>query len=121
MTEFGAPAAPYAVRNEEMNPARRHTSSRQHPAETATNASILLPSAVVFFEICSEITEVETFATGASIRELPRLRKMYGKGAQTKGDCSRAAAQWYDTPAELHWYEATGIGKKDFKIKRFVD
>jgi len=38
----------------------------------------------VFFEIVGPITDIETFATGPSIRELPRLRKLYGKGRWRK-------------------------------------
>jgi hypothetical protein len=77
----------------------------------------------VFFEICGGLADVETFATGSSIRELPRLRKLYGKGRWRK----RKAFADVRLPngrirrAELHWCEATGIGKKEFKIKRFVD
>jgi hypothetical protein len=41
-------------------------------------------SAEVFFEICGQIADVETFAAGASIREIPRLRKFYGPGRRRK-------------------------------------
>jgi hypothetical protein len=41
--------------------------------------------------------------------------------AETKGVRRGETAEWYDTKVELHWYEASGIGKKEFKIKRFVD
>jgi len=78
---------------------------------------------VVFFEIRGEIAEVETFAVGASIRELPRLRKIYGKGRwrKRKGIAPVKLPNGTIRQAELHWYEASGIGKKEFKIKRFVD
>jgi hypothetical protein len=77
----------------------------------------------VFFEICGELSEVETFATGKSIRELPRLRKLYGKGRwrKRKGFAEVRLQNGTMRKAELPWYEASGIGKKEFKIKRFVD
>jgi hypothetical protein len=78
---------------------------------------------VVWFEICSDLADVETFAAGASIRELPRLRKIYGKGRwrKRKGLAAVKLPGGTIRQAELHWYEASGIGKKEFKIKRFVD
>jgi hypothetical protein len=77
----------------------------------------------VFFEICGETTDVETFAIGKAIRELPRLRKLYGKGRwrKRKGVASVKLPNGTIRTAELHWYEASGIGKKEFKIKRFMD
>jgi hypothetical protein len=77
----------------------------------------------VFFEICGELAAVETFATGKSIRELPRLRKIYGNGRwrKRKGFADVRLANGTIRKAELHWYEASGIGKKEFKVKRFVD
>jgi hypothetical protein len=77
----------------------------------------------VFFEISGEFTEVETFATGKAIRELPRLRKAYGKGRwrKRKGFVDVKLSNGTMRKAELHWYEASGIGKKELKIKRFVD
>jgi len=77
----------------------------------------------VFFEICGPITGAETFATGHSIRELPRLRKLHGQGRwrKRKGVALVRLANGTIRQAELHWYEASGIGKKEFKIKRFVD
>lgn len=77
----------------------------------------------MFFEIRGEITEAETFATGRSIRELPRLRKLYGKGRwrKRKGIATVELPNGTIRRAELHWYEASGIGKREFKIKRFMD
>jgi len=77
----------------------------------------------VFFKILGPITEAETFATGPSIRELPRLRKLYGRGRwrKRKGIARVRLPNGTIRSAELHWYEASGIGKKEFKIKRFVD
>jgi len=75
------------------------------------------------FEIVGEITEVETFAVGRAIRELPRLDKYYGKGRwrKRKGVAQVRLADGAIRVAEVHWYEATGIGKKEFKIKRYLE
>jgi hypothetical protein len=83
----------------------------------------LVESPSVFFEIRGSITEIETFATGRSIRELPRLRKLYGKGRwrKRKGIADVRLLDGRIRTVELHWYEASGIGKREFKIKRFVD
>lgn len=77
----------------------------------------------MFFEIQGTLSEVETFAIGSSIRELPRLRKLYGPGRwrKRKGLALIKLPNGTIRKAELHWYEASGIGKKEFKIKRFVD
>ncbi len=77
----------------------------------------------LFFEIVSGIEQVETFAVGSGIRELPRLRKLYGKGRwrKRKGVAEVKLPNGTIRKAELHWYEATGIGRKEFKIKGFVD
>jgi hypothetical protein len=75
----------------------------------------------VFFEIRGEISDVETFATGKSIRDLVRLRRLYGQGRwrKRKGIADVALPNGTIRTVELHWYEASGIGKKEFK--RFVD
>jgi hypothetical protein len=77
----------------------------------------------VFFEVCGEISDAETIAIGRSIRDLPRLRKLYGRGRwrKRKGLAAVSLPNGIIRTAELHWYEASGIGKKEFKIKRFVD
>jgi len=77
----------------------------------------------MFFEIVGSIVEAETFARGRSIRELPRLRKLYGKGRwrKRKGIADVRLPNGRIRKAEIHWYEASGIGKKEPKIKRFVD
>lgn len=75
------------------------------------------------FEVVGEITGVETFAVGKSIRELPRLRRVYGPGRwrKRKGVAQIRLADGTVCKAELHWYEAHGIGQKEMKIKRFLD
>ena len=74
------------------------------------------------FEILGEISEVETIATGNGIREIARLRKRYGRGRwrKRKGTAEIRLAGGEIVAAELHWYEATGIGKREFKIKRLL-
>jgi hypothetical protein len=74
------------------------------------------------FEIIGEITSIETFATGRGIRELSRLNKSYGRGRwrKRKGIATVRLADGSQHRAELHWYEATGIGRKEFKIKRII-
>ena len=75
------------------------------------------------FEIIGNIMRAETFARDSGIRELPRLRKIYGIGhwRKRKGIASIRLADGSVYEAELHWYEATGIGKFEFKIKRYLD
>ena len=75
------------------------------------------------FEIIGEIEGIETFAVGRSIREHPRLQKIYGKGRwrKRKGFATVRLPSGIERSAEIHWYEATGIGRKEFKIKRFLE
>lgn len=71
------------------------------------------------FQIVSEITEVETIAVGRAIRMLDLLNKKYGKGRwrKKKGVATVKLADGSYRLAEIHWYEAHGIGKRDIKIK----
>ncbi|GAB4402813.1 MAG: hypothetical protein Kow00123_13440 [Anaerolineales bacterium] len=75
------------------------------------------------FEILGEITDIETIATGKAIRDLARLEKRYGAGRwrKMKGIAEVRIATGSIRRAEIHWYEAHGIGRKRFKIKRFLD
>ena len=77
----------------------------------------------MYFEILGEITHVETFAVGSKIRELARLKKLYGRGRwrKRKGFAQVKLADGTRQRAEIHWYEATGIGRREMKIKRFID
>ena len=74
------------------------------------------------FEIIGSIREPETFAQGSGIREIARLRKRYGQGRwrKRKGIATVKLADGAVLDVELHWYEATGIGKREFKIKRYL-
>lgn len=75
------------------------------------------------FEIISEIRDIETIAVGSRIRDIARLRRMYGKGRwrKLKGIAQVRLRSGRIRLAELHWYEAHGIGKKDLKRKRYLD
>jgi len=75
------------------------------------------------FEIVGEITVVETIAAGSGIRDIKRLRKNYGKGRwrKLKGVARVRLDNGRIRLAELHWYEAHGIGKKEIKRKCYLD
>jgi hypothetical protein len=75
------------------------------------------------FEILGEITEIEPIAIGASIQISPFLRRRYGKGRwrKLKGKAMVHLADDTVRHAELHWFEAHGIGKRKMRIKRFLD
>lgn len=75
------------------------------------------------FEIVGNIRNVELIAKGSSIKEINRLRRVYGFGKwrKLKGVGAIASENGSTHLVELHWYEATGIGRKEFKIKRFLD
>ena len=75
------------------------------------------------FEILGEITVVETIASGTGLRDLRRLRKNYGKGRwrKMKGIARVRLASGRIRLAELHWYEAHGIGEKEIKRKCYLD
>lgn len=77
----------------------------------------------MYFEIVGEVTHVETFAAGSSIREIERLRKRYGRGRwrKRKGIARVRLEDGTVVLAEVHWYEAHGVGRKDLKIKHIID
>ena len=77
----------------------------------------------VNFRILGRISHAETIAQGAGIRELPRLRRIYGPGnwRKRKGTARIELANGDVRLAELHWYEAHGIGRREIKRKRYLD
>ena len=77
----------------------------------------------MYFEIIGEIEEIETMAIGGSIRDIMRLQKQFGRGRwrKLKGFAKVRLQSGHIRNAELHWYEAHGIGKRKIKIKRFLD
>lgn len=74
------------------------------------------------FEILGEISQIETIATASKIREIARLRKMYGRGRwrKRKGIATVRLPDGTSSLAEVHWYEASGIGRREFKIKHLL-
>jgi hypothetical protein len=74
------------------------------------------------FKIVGLITDVEVIAKSHSIRNLQRLNRVYGKARwrKMKGNARIEFANGKQRAVELHWYEAHGIGKKEFKIKRYL-
>jgi hypothetical protein len=71
------------------------------------------------FELVSELTDVETIAAGTGVRDRARLRKQYGRGRwrKLKGVAKVRLLSGRIRLAEVHWYEAHGIGKREFKLK----
>jgi hypothetical protein len=74
------------------------------------------------FEIVGPISGIETIAVGAGVREIPRLRKLYGRGRwrKVKGVARVRLADGSACLAEIHWYEAAGIGRREFKVKHLL-
>ena len=77
----------------------------------------------MYFEIISEIENIVTIAVGGRIRDIMRLRGQYGFGywRKMKGFAKIRLKSGSIRKAELHWYEAHGIGRKKIKIKRLLD
>ena len=75
------------------------------------------------FEIVGPIEQVETIATGSGVKIQAFLRKVHGRGRwrKRKGNASIRLPNGKLRQVELHWYEAHGVGKRDFKIKRYLD
>ena len=77
----------------------------------------------MFFELVSAISDPETIAEGHGIRSLLKLRRLYGRGhwRKRKGFAMVRLSNGQVHRAEVHWYEAHGIGRKEMKIKRLLD
>lgn len=75
------------------------------------------------FEVVGDITTIEAIAVGNAIHDLPRLKRLYGKGRwrKMKGEALVRLRSGRVRLAELHWYEAHGVGKKEVKRKRYLD
>ena len=75
------------------------------------------------FEVIGEIRDVEVIARGTSVKIRAYLRKAYGRGnwRKLKGIASVRLANGARRIVELHWYEAHGIGRRDLKVKRYLD
>ena len=75
------------------------------------------------FDVIGRIERVETIAAGPSVKVLSLLRKTYGRGRwrKLKGVATVRLPNGNLRRVELHWYEAHGIGKRDLKIKKYID
>ncbi len=75
------------------------------------------------FEIINAIENIEIIAIESKIRDIERLRKTFGSGRwrKLKGMAVVRLEDGFECEAELHWYEAHGIGKKEIKIKVLFD
>ena len=75
------------------------------------------------FEVVGAIENIETIAVGSAIREAARLAKAYGPGRwrKLKGTAAVLFSDGTTARAEVHWYEAHGIGRKELKIKRLLE
>jgi hypothetical protein len=75
------------------------------------------------FEILDPLRHVETVAVGSGIREIKRIRRVYGPGRwrKRKGVSRVRLRDGTIRLAELHWYEAHGVGRYEYKIKRYLD
>jgi len=75
------------------------------------------------FKLRGDIRDIELIAAGKSIRILPQLQREYGKGRwrKLKGIALVDLPDGSVSRAELHWYEAHGIGRRDMKIKHLLD
>jgi hypothetical protein len=75
------------------------------------------------FEILGDITRIDVIASGNAIRDIARIRKQYGIGRwrKLKGIANVRLSDGQVLRAEIQWYEAHCIGRRKFKIKRFLD
>jgi hypothetical protein len=75
------------------------------------------------FELVGHIANTEVIAAGPGIRVRSFLRKAYGRGRwrKMKGTATVRLPNGAQRIVELHWYEAHGLGKRDLKIKRYLD
>lgn len=82
-----------------------------------------LENGSMYFAILGNIEDIEVIAIGSGIRELARLQKQFGLGRwrKLKGTANVQLVNGHIRRAQVHWYEAHGIGKRKMKIKRFID
>jgi hypothetical protein len=75
------------------------------------------------FKVLGHIGNAETIALGNAIREIKRLRRVYGLGRwrKRKGIARVQLSNGTIRLAEIHWYEAHGIGRHELKIKEYLD
>jgi hypothetical protein len=75
------------------------------------------------FEVVGQIVKIESIAIGHGIRELQNLKRLFGDAhwRKLKGEARIKLPSGHVRLAEIHWYEAHGIGRRKLKIKRFLD
>lgn len=75
------------------------------------------------FEVVGKIEQIEAIAAGPGVKIRSFLRKAYGRGRwrKMKGIARVRLGNGQLRQVELHWYEAHGIGRRDLKIKKYVD
>ena len=74
-------------------------------------------------EVVGAVRKATTIAVGRAIRELDRLVRVYGPGRwrKRKGVATVRLPDGVLVVAEVHWYEAHGVGKKELKVKRILE
>jgi hypothetical protein len=75
------------------------------------------------FELVGEVRDIEVIARGTSVRARGELRTKFGSGQwrKLKGTATVRLRDGTTWQAEVHWYEAHGIGRRRMKIKRFLE
>jgi hypothetical protein len=75
------------------------------------------------FSVIGEISEIEPIARGVGVRDRARLNRLYGRARwrKLKGHATIRLRTGRVRRAELHWYEAHGIGRQELKRKRYLD
>jgi hypothetical protein len=75
------------------------------------------------FNVLCDIFCIETIRSGSGIRELRRLNRIYGKTSwrKRKGIAKIRLTDGAEKLAELHWYEGHGKGRKEMKIKKYLE
>lgn len=75
------------------------------------------------YEIIGQIENIEVISVGTGIRNLAQIEKAYGSGKwrKLKGRAHVRLPNGKIRSVELHWYEAHGIGRKNIKIKCYVE
>ena len=75
------------------------------------------------FELIGDTYDVTIIAVNLSIREKTDLKARYGgrRWRKLKGKSLVRLPNGSMHHAEIHWYEAHGVGKRKFKIKQFLD
>ena len=77
----------------------------------------------MYFRVLGGVSDIKTIAIGTAIREIGRLRRRYGRARwrKRKGVAKVQLEDGTVRLAELHWYEATGVGRREVKLKRYLD